>query len=295
MTGLAAAAVSSHREDDTSGSVDDDDVDERDRELAAARARLEAARQQKAALAQNAKILRAELRALRDEQLDLEDDLFRELTGTGLILSSVVQGSTRWNRTRTERFTASQFGVVCGVSRYARGIDLWMLRTGRIENPFRGNADTERGNLLEPVALRWYERAYQEHVQTTGFWVCQEASYLGASPDGLVGDDGLLEIKCPRHAPHTSVPSHYMAQIQGQLHITKRKWCDFVSYHEKEDPVVLRVYYSPSYWAWMLPQLRAFYFHIQTDEPPPKLPLENLTARQKQADALCRVEPRPRE
>jgi len=245
-------------------------------------------------LKEKAKNLRRKLRQFRSEQSTLEDELFRELSGTGLILSSIVQGSSGWHKSRAERVTASQFGVVCGVSDFARPVDLWMLRTGRVEDPFRGNADTARGNTLEPVALAWYKKNFcsspKVEVQVTGHWLCEGASYLGASPDGLIGEDGLIEIKCPRYQTHEYVPAYYMAQVQGQLHITKRAWCDFVSYHQTQEPTVHRVYYSKAYWDWMFPQLRQFYFHIQMDEPPALLPLEKMQERQKEANALCRVE-----
>ena len=65
---------------------------------------------------------------------------------------------------------------------------------------------------------------------------CVIEGVAGASPDGLVGDDGLLEFKCPMAGKHLTylfrdeVPKDYVLQVQGQLWVTGRKWCDFVSY-----------------------------------------------------------------
>ena len=82
--------------------------------------------------------------------------------------------------------------------------------------------------------------AYEVHtgnlVELTGFIPHPEVKYLGASPDGLIDDDGVLEIKCPNPATHISylrggvVPEEYRPQVLLQLVVTGRKWCDFVSY-----------------------------------------------------------------
>ena len=82
------------------------------------------------------------------------------------------------------------------------------------------------------------DRYVQEHggVEEVGF-VKHPTLEAGASPDGMVGDDGILEIKCPMGSTHTEslmsqdVPTKYIPQIQFQLLVTGRKWCDFVSYH----------------------------------------------------------------
>ncbi len=78
----------------------------------------------------------------------------------------------------------------------------------------------------------------QQHgeVEEVGF-IQHPTLEAGASPDGLVGDDGLIEIKCPLGTTHTEtlmtqeVPSKYIPQIQFQLLCTGRKWCDFISYN----------------------------------------------------------------
>lgn len=82
--------------------------------------------------------------------------------------------------------------------------------------------------------------AYEVHtgnlVELTGFIPHPEVKYLGASPDGLIDDDGILEIKCPSPATHIGylrggvVPEEYRPQVLLQLVVTGRKWCDFVSY-----------------------------------------------------------------
>ena len=114
-------------------------------------------------------------------------------------------------------------------------------------------------------------------------------SWLGASPDGLIGEDGLLEIKCPTKRLYSGVPWHYMAQVQGQLHILDRRWCDFVCWWQGEVCVslcptaatsqrplrglpllgvetqmsVTRVYRCHKMWAWLIKRLTAFFVALQ--------------------------------
>ena len=105
----------------------------------------------------------------------------------------------------------------------------------------------ERGNELEPKARQFYEMARGMKVQEIGF--CKHDTLeCGASPDGLVGDVGGLEIKCPAPATHVEylyngvLPTKYIPQVQGCLWITGREWWDFVSYHETMPVLLTRVY-----------------------------------------------------
>lgn len=88
----------------------------------------------------------------------------------------------------------------------------------------------------EPAARECYEFVTGRTVDQVGFIDHPVVANSGASPDGLVGDDGLVEIKCPNTATHIEyllagvVPSDYIKQMQWQMACTGRKWCDFVSY-----------------------------------------------------------------
>jgi len=235
------------------------------------------------------------IKSFRQEQDRFEDELFRQVSGTGLLLSSVVQGSESWRRSRTNRITASDFGVVVGVSDFANRQDLWKSMTGRVGDPFKGNEDTQRGHDLEPEAIEWYkmnilERRNEKHeVRATGLWI-HKKSFIGASPDGLVGENGLVEVKCPRNRPHLAIPPAYMAQIQGQLNITNREWCDFVSYHRCEDVNVFRVYRSQEYWDWMYPQLENFFLNVEMDVEPELLEFEERQRRYCSSMQMCNFE-----
>ena len=110
----------------------------------------------------------------------------------------------------------------------------------------------QRGVELEPEAVAAYEFEHDMDTQTVGF-VTTDDGWIGASPDRMVGDDGIVEVKCP--APHTHIgyllknelPGGYRAQVQGQLMVTERQWCDWISYHPDMPTVVVRVYRDEEY------------------------------------------------
>ncbi len=98
------------------------------------------------------------------------------------------------------------------------------------------NAAMQWGTEMEPLARAAYEMFIDDLVDQTGFVDHPSIAWCGASPDGLVNDSGLVEIKCPSTATHIDyllsgeVPSKYEPQMALQLLCTGRKWCDFVSY-----------------------------------------------------------------
>jgi len=109
---------------------------------------------------------------------------------------------------------------------------------------FYQNAAMLRGKEVEAEARQYYEFITGQEVKQVGF--CLADGY-GASPDGLIGDDGLLEIKCPILSTHiyylikNELPSDYIQQVEGQLLVTGRKWVDFLSYYPGLKPLLIRV------------------------------------------------------
>src|SRR5690349_22748162 len=107
----------------------------------------------------------------------------------------------------------------------------------------------EAGIEYEPVARAAYERAFDVEVQEVGIAYHDHIKWFAASPDGLVGEDGLLEIKCPRTINHLEVvqskliPDEYQWQMLAQMACTGRQWCDFVSFDPRL-PKLLRFYVS---------------------------------------------------
>ena len=106
--------------------------------------------------------------------------------------------------------------------------------TRETENGFV-SAAMERGTELEPFARQQYENDRFEMVQQVGY--ISMGSYFGYSPDGLVGDDGMIEIKCPgavdfvRFSDTHEVQSNHYGQMQSALFLTDREWCDYVVFH----------------------------------------------------------------
>jgi putative phage-type endonuclease len=99
----------------------------------------------------------------------------------------------------------------------------------------------------EPEARRLYAFEQDVTVRSAGFLDHPTLAMSGASPDGLVGEDGLVEIKCPITATHLdtvlgrSIPGKYLSQMQWQLAVSGRRWCDFVSYDPRL-PADLRLF-----------------------------------------------------
>ena len=99
--------------------------------------------------------------------------------------------------------------------------------------------EVQRGIELEPEARQQYEFMTDVDVIEPGFIKHPTLPYCGASPDGLVGEDGLIEIKCRNLTAHVdflinrTIPSEYMYQMQFQMMCTGRKWCDYVSYDNR--------------------------------------------------------------
>ena len=134
------------------------------------------------------------------------------------------------------------------------------------------NAAIQRGTDLEPVARVAYEVKTGSLALETGFW---HDDNMGASPDGLIDDDGLLEIKCPSLATHFgylkagTVPSKYVPQIQMQMFVTGREWCDFVSfcpeYPEHLRLMIVRCKRDDEYISNMVIEINKFLSEVQTD------------------------------
>lgn len=169
-----------------------------------------------------------------------------------MIVLDIEQGSDAWHKARIAIPTASNFDkIITPTGKASTQARKYMLTlaveavTGLREESYQSSAML-RGVELEPQARAFYEFTTGNQVEKTGFIFNDEKSF-GCSPDGLVGDDGLIEIKCP--LAHTiaeylldgEAPSEYVPQIQGQLLITGRKWTDFLAYFPNLKPLLIRV------------------------------------------------------
>lgn len=155
----------------------------------------------------------------------------------------IIQGSAAWFAARCGRVTASRVADVVartktgyGASRANYAAELIAERLTGCTAPSFTNAAMQHGVDQEPVARAAYEARTGVTVDLVGFVDHPEIAMSGASPDGLIGDDGLLEIKCPNTATHLdtllseTVPGKYVTQMQWQMACTGRAYCDFVSF-----------------------------------------------------------------
>lgn len=185
----------------------------------------------------------------------------------------IDQRSDEWFDQRRGLVTASVVGQLVtptlkvASNDYSRGLTASLVAeriSGRTEETFM-TPDMWRGIEDEPRARDRYAEVNEVEVKTTGFMVREGNGWrLGYSPDGLVGDDGLIEVKCPRAKGHLqtilsdAVPSRHMAQIQAGLLVSGRKWLDFISFHGGLPMWTRRVLPDPEWQAALIEAVITF-------------------------------------
>lgn len=164
----------------------------------------------------------------------------------------MLQRSDAWYRARAGRITGSRFARAMA----ARNSEAYLglvaelaaeRCAGRSQDGGYVNAAMRWGINHEASARRWYERQHSCRVGEIGFVVHRVHDFVGVSPDGLVGDDGLVEIKCPQMKSFRKVmesramPTRYRWQVQGQLWVCGRDWLDFVCFYPPGQGIALRI------------------------------------------------------
>lgn len=161
------------------------------------------------------------------------------------VYENLEQRSDEWYEARRGIVTASTVGQLIttktikpAANDHSRGLTAQLVAeriSGWVEPSFT-TADMLRGIESEPIARDLYAEKYAP-VTECGFMVRDEGTWvLGYSPDGLVGDEGLIEVKAPRPKSHVAtvlsgqVPSYHMAQLQAGLLVSGRQWVDFISF-----------------------------------------------------------------
>lgn len=175
-------------------------------------------------------------------------------------MDNIEQGTDEWRNLRLGKFTGSRFADVLAKSKRdgkplkARDDLIWTIVTERIQGYQEQGLNSysmQFGTDTEPFAREAYELKTGEFVEEIAFIKHPVFDYVGVSPDGLIGSDGGIEIKCPK-SPQIhlqrfidGVPAEYMPQIQGCMWVTNREWWDFVSYDpntlEKFKMLIIRV------------------------------------------------------
>jgi predicted phage-related endonuclease len=132
--------------------------------------------------------------------------------------------------------------------------------SGQMQENFTTPA-MERGHIMEVEARNLYEFETGNQVEQVGFIL---NNGIGCSPDGLIGDDGMIEIKSK--APHILIdvllkdgmPPEHVAQVQGQMMVSERSWCDFVAYYKGMPIFIKRIYRDDEYIAGLNDKLSIF-------------------------------------
>lgn len=172
------------------------------------------------------------------------------------VYENLEQGTEEWLKVRCGVLTASVIGQLLtpklAISKSDGAMTLLEKlavekATGQIE-PVAKTWDMRRGTFLEPYAREEYDMT-RATVEQVGFMTreLRDGGLLGYSPDGLVGQGGLIEIKCLSLTKHrrtilaNEVPAEHVAQVQAGLLVSGREWCDYISFHPGYVPWVIRV------------------------------------------------------
>ena len=190
------------------------------------------------------------------------------------------QRTEEWFAARCGKVTASRVADIIARTKtgYSASRENYLAQlvcermTGKPAESY-SNAAMQWGTDQEPFARAAYEAAKDVLVEEVGFVVHPTIEDAGASPDGLVGLFGLVEIKCPNTATHIQtlldqkVPEKYNIQMQWQMACTGRQWCDFLSFDPRMDEglqlFIKRVEYDPIYVAQLEKEVINFLFDVE--------------------------------
>ena len=186
------------------------------------------------------------------------------------------QGTPEWFAARAGIPTASEFSTVMMKLGPRGGVPLTRQKylyqlagqrlTGNVEEGYT-NANMERGHQQEAEARALYEMATDNVVQQVGFL---RLGSMGASPDGLVGEDGAVEIKTAfahiqiARLLQGTIPPEHVAQVQGVMMVADRQWCDFVSYCPGLPPLIVRVNRDGEFCTTMFQDIMQFNDEIES-------------------------------
>lgn len=170
---------------------------------------------------------------------------------------NILQRSDDWYAERCGKVTASRVKDLNakpskGKALNALGLTILAERLTGVQKETPTNFYMQWGIDNEPHAIAAYENETGFFVNGTGLIDHPFIEMFGASPDGLVGENGQIEVKCPDTTTHLNtlltkeVPEEHIPQITSQLACTRREWCDFVSYDPRLEPelqiIIIRVF-----------------------------------------------------
>lgn len=195
--------------------------------------------------------------------------------------NEMEQRSPEWFEARKGKITASMVGAILGLAPYMTRADAMRSLVRSIhgaEPEFTGNIATEYGQNNEAGAVVEYTMETANKVEAVGFIINPQEDWAGCSPDGLIGTDGGLEVKCPFGKRKDQKPEfkpladqpHYYAQVQFSLWVTGRKFWHF--YQWSGAGTKLECVLPDQAWRdENLPKLRQFYAEVLAEDPAPHL------------------------
>jgi len=195
---------------------------------------------------------------------------------------AVEQGSPEWFQMRLGKVTASRVADILAktktgpsASRQNYLIELAIQRTTGIIQESYSNSAMEWGTQTEPQARVAYEITTNNFVDKVAFIDHPSIKWFGCSPDGFVSDRGLLEIKCPNSATHWEYfkskkpPQKYFIQMQAQIAVTNKDWCDFVSFDprmpDRSQLLIVRVDRDEAFIAEMEAEIKKFLDEVEVE------------------------------
>ena len=184
----------------------------------------------------------------------------------GFTIYNFPQGSPEWHQIRKGKLTMSNAAAAIGLSRFETAETLAEYLTGKKEKIFseRSLKLMKMGSEREAEMRDWYCQEFPERkVTEIGFAVPDWCPQIGCSPDGLVDDDGIIEIKHVVNFYNPTIvyfnfpekkkliehiPESHYVQIQGNLGILKRKWCDYIVKEFDGGHLMIRIPFDRSFW-----------------------------------------------
>lgn len=193
-------------------------------------------------------------------------------------LSTSPQGSERWHELRKGRLTMSVLSQAIGhETRWGTPLQVALGIAGKEIK--QTTPAMEHGTKMEPIARDWYSKSRNVTVEEVGIAIPKNEPRIGASLDGIIGSDGAIEIKCPKimyrdlehHIEalsrgvefprfyHDHLKTSHYDQIQGQLFVTGREYCDYICFASDSGKVFVdRVEFNPQYWSEIWPKIQYF-------------------------------------
>jgi len=197
-------------------------------------------------------------------------------------IAAIQQGTPEWHQLRLGKVTASRVADILAKTKSgasaSRGnylIELALQRVTKTIEESYSNSYMEWGTATEPQARVAYEVKTGNFVDQVPFVDHPTIAGFGCSPDGLVGTDALIEIKCPSSATHWSYikanepPQKYFIQMQAQMAVTGAKWCDFVSFDprmpERSQLLIVNVPRDPEFILYMEAEIKQFLSEVDKE------------------------------